>query len=58
MLSISLQFYFIQIYFLCSNEEIVNQIVNKSKLKQWLIETNSFLIDTFIFTLNTDWMGT
>ena len=23
----------------------------------WLIETNSFLIDEFIFILNSDWMG-
>ena len=51
------QFLFIQICFICSNKEIVNQIVNKSKSKHWIIETSSFLIGTFIFILNNEWMG-
>ena len=42
---------FVQICVLNSNEEIVNQIVNKNKSKHWLIETKSFLIGEFIFIL-------
>ena len=33
------------------------QIGGKSKIKHWLIETNSFLIGEFIFILNADWLG-
>ena len=33
------------------------QIGDKSKIKHWLIETNSFLIGEFIFILNADWLG-